>query len=403
MKRTEPSASERLDVTVGAKRSLRILTESLLLDPLGGTEWSTLQNSLALVDRGHKIFLIYGADGSLREQYQQAGIALDGPVTFAFNIHRPWRGLSQFLPPARWARAQRPDVLWIHRIESIYWAKVIATWARCPIVCHLRQMPSPLGLSILRRSVAHYVAVSNFMRDAWIDAGVKPERITVIHNSLPESMYPHGGLIERSETRNRLGLPPDAFIALCYGRMFEEKGVGTLLEAWAKLKVDADDALLVLVGSPSPFESPELARRLGALDPKSYRWFPTQRDMLPFLHAADLVVFPTWLQEGFGRVLIEGMKTGRPVVASRIGAVPEVLSGPMERFLFEPKDSSELSVRISSLIGWRQAEPNLESECTEWVEREFPFDLNVSALEQVLCQFARKRSTRRSRSKVLKP
>lgn len=392
MDSTKPGGHTQNDATVNRKRSLRILTESQLLDPAGGMEWSTLQNSLALVQRGHKIFLMYRDDGSLRPRFEEAGIELFGPVTFDFDVHRPWRGLTPFIRPARWARAQRPDVLWIHRFENIYWAKVVATWAQCPIVCHLHQMPSPLGLSILRRSVAHYVAVSEFMRDAWIEGGIDPARITVATNALPDGEFTHGGLSERTAARNKLGLPQDVFIVLCYGRMVEEKGIGTLLDAWARLSPDPDRALLLLVGSPSPRETPELARKLDALDPQSFQLFPMQSGIETFLYASDLVVFPTLLKEGFGRVVIEGMKTGRPVVASRIGAVPELLSGSMERFLFEPANVSELTAKISELFDWRQAEPELGVACTEWVERRFPFEPNVTTLERVLLDFARKSS-----------
>jgi glycosyltransferase involved in cell wall biosynthesis len=257
-------------------------------------------------------------------------------------------------------------------------------------------MPNEYRLSQFRRGVAHFVAVSDFLRDAWIRAGLDPDRVSVISNAVPPSEYPRGGLLERAAARQRLGLSVDSTIVLCYGRIILEKGIGTLLEAWARLGMSADQAQLVLVGSPSPFESPDLECQLRGMDASSIRWFSMQSDVIPFLHAADLVVFPTWLDEGFGRVVIEGMATGRPVIASRVGAVPEILSGSMDRFLVEPKNPDELASRIRSLLEWREKEPDLGTECADWIDERYPYAQHISDLESVLDNCRKRRRGTRS-------
>ena len=375
---------------------LRILTESMSLDPLGGIEICTLQDSIELAARGHHLDLMYGADGVMRPRFESAGIGLQGPVSFDFDVHRPVRGLASFAGPARWARSRKPDVLWLTRFEHIYWAEALALWSRCPIVCQLHQMPNEYRLSQLRRGVAHFIAVSNFMREAWIGAGLNPDRVSVVSNALPPAEYPRGGLPERATARRRLGIPVDATIVLYYGRIILEKGVGTLLDAWAGLGLSVDQAQLILVGSPSPFGDPSLGRQLRGMDASSIRWFSMQSDVIPFLHAADLVVFPTWLDEGFGRVVIESMATGRPVVASRVGAVPEILSGPMERFLVEPRNSDELGARIRSMLEWRRTEPDLEAKCVKWVDERYSYAQHIADLEDEL-EKNRRRGPRISR------
>ena len=107
---------------------------------------------------------------------------------------------------------------------------------------------------------------------------------------------------------------------------------------------------------------------------------------MPFLHACDVVAFPSLLPEAFGRVAVEGMATGRPVVASRVGAVPEILSGPMGRFLVEPGFVEELATRLAGLLDWRRDEPGLGDDCAEWVVRRFPFEAHVDGLERILQQ-----------------
>lgn len=371
--------------------TLRIMTETMSLDPLGGIEICTLEDSVGLAARGHTIDVMYKEDGILRQRFEDAGIGLKGPVSFDFNVRHPLRGLTSFVKPARWARAKAPDILVISRFEDIYWAVAIATRSRCPIVCQLHHMPNEFRLSRFHRRVSHFIAVSSFMRESWISAGLGAERVSVIVNALPPGAYPRGGLSERATARQRLGLSEDINIILYYGRMLEEKGVGTLLKAWAELGPKRGDAQLILVGSPSLLDDPTLARLFGELDPASIQLFPMQVDVVPFLHAADVVVFPTWLEEGFGRVVLEGLATGRPVIASRVGAVPEILSGAMERFLVEPRNSTQLCDAIATLLDWRKKDVELDLECAKWVAERYSYEDHISALEDVMMKYRRRR------------
>lgn len=382
---------------------LRILAHSLSLTPLGGVEICTLQDSLALVERGHRLDIMYGqrdtmcaGDRSLRSTYEAAGIGLRGPYAFGFDPRRPLQDLAGFVAPARFARTRRADVLWLNRFEHIVWGQTVARWARCALVCHLHSPPMYRRVRELSHGVAHFIAVSEYVREAYIDSGLNPDRVSLVYNAIPEKQYPFGGAVEQVNARQSLGLPSSTPIVLCYGRMTPEKGVLTLLEAWRALGERSRGAILLLVDSMSNDSNATLPavleRELCLLDPHSYRRFPITADPLPFLHASDIVVFPSLLQEAFGRVVIEGMATGRPVVASRVGAVPEILSGPMARFLVEPSSARELAARLASLLDWRESEPRLGRECAEWVARRFPFSRHVTELESILQRHRRRRN-----------
>ena len=369
---------------------MRILTQALSLDPLGGIELCTLQDSLALAERGHVLEVMYAEDGVFRSRYAAAGVRLEGPVSFDFEPRRPLVDLARFVGPARSARSWKPDMLWLNRFEHIFWAHAVARWSMSPIVCQLHHMPNFNRTGLLDRGVAHFAAVSQFMHDAWVDAGLNPDRVSVIDNALAPGQYVPGGMPERAAARSALGVPGDVAVVLCYGRMTREKGVGTLLQAWAALGHDGTDVLLMMVGGPEPTDDPELSPLLPHLKPGAVRWFPSQSDVVPFLHAADLVVFPTWLEEGFGRVVIEGMATGRPVLASRVGAVPEILSGAMARFLVSPRDPDGLATAITSILNWREDEPELEAACAAWVVEHYPYERHIDALESTFQSFRRR-------------
>jgi glycosyltransferase involved in cell wall biosynthesis len=377
---------------VDGEAPLRVLTDAQYLSPVGGVEVCTVQDSVALAARGHRLDVVYGSDGPLRPAYEAAGIALHGPHRFSFGPRTAVRDLLAFAGPVRLARRQAPDVLWLNRIEHVIWGQAVSRAARVPLVCHLHWWPAHPRLAQLARGVTRFVAVSDHVRDHYVALGIAPDRITRVHNALPPGGYPYGGDAERMRARAQLGLPADVPVVVCYGQLSVDKGVPTLLAAWRRVRELVPDALLVLVDSLSGLTLdpvPEVQDELARLDPSSYRVFPAAADVVPFLHASDVVAFPTEMAETFGRVALEGLASGRPVVASRIAAVPEVLTGEMARFLVPPGSAAALAERLVAALDWRRAEPGLGRACADFVDRRFPFDAHVTALEEVLLRARR--------------
>jgi glycosyltransferase involved in cell wall biosynthesis len=109
-----------------------------------------------------------------------------------------------------------------------------------------------------------------------------------------------------------------------------------------------------------------------------------QFDVVTPRHAADVCVVPSRFLEPFGRTVIEGLATGRPVVASRIGGIPEILFGDLEHLLVTPEDVDELAERLRSLMTWHDDDPGLADRCIERVRTTFQLDQAVDRIEDVL-------------------
>ncbi|MBM9466726.1 glycosyltransferase family 4 protein [Nakamurella leprariae] len=372
--------------------SLRILTDSQRLFPIGGIEVGTLHDVLALRQRGHDVAVAYEQDGDDRAVYREAGVDLLGPYSFAFEPRRALTGVASFLPAARAVQRYRPDVLWLNRFEHIVWAQAVSRWARLrsrPIVCHLHHVPNYDRVRLLGTGVETFVAVSEHMRDVWVDRGLPSEKVVVVHNAVVPERYPMGGDAERTAARAALGLPQDRPIVLYYGLLSTHKGADVLARAFRRLP---PEALLVMVGADvQPEDTGVVRAALAELPPGSVRTFGNQRDVVPFLHAADVVAFPTQLPEAFGRVAVEAMATGRPVVASRIGAVPEVLGAEMSDLLVDAADEAAWAQILGSRLHWRTEDPDLGARCAALVDRRFRFSGHIDALERVLIDAARSR------------
>ncbi|WP_157887745.1 glycosyltransferase family 4 protein [Frondihabitans sp. PAMC 28766] len=360
---------------------LRILTSTEFLEPVGGIELCLDEDTRALVADGHAVEILYARDGSMRRGFEAEGVRMTGPFSFLFRPNHALRDLARFVRAARAARRSHADVLWLNRPEYLVWGQVVARIARLPLVVHLHHAPNYNNLGLLSRRVARFVAVSDYMKQEWVDRGIPEDRVAVVPNAVPPDKYPFADLSDEAEAKIALGVDPGTRVALYLGRLVESKGVATLLDAWRGLGLAPSKAVLVLAGSDA--DGP-IAQLLSAMPEGSVRVLPVQSDVLPLLTAADVVVSPSIAPEGFGRVLVEAMSTGRPAIGTRQGGMVDVLTGEMAPMLVIPGDAEGLATRLSQLLDWHESDPLLGLRCRAFVETHFSYERHVDDLENVL-------------------
>jgi glycosyltransferase involved in cell wall biosynthesis len=152
---------------------------------------------------------------------------------------------------------------------------------------------------------------------------------------------------DESDTRRQeLGLEPTRPLVGFVGQIVPRKGVTTLITAMAEVVARLPEARLVIVGCAPPDEHEyeaecrQLSTRLG-LDAHVH-FVGYRRDVPAFMRTFDVFALPT-RNEPFGKVVIEAMAAGCPVVASRVGGIPEIITGPELGTLIEPDDPPELA------------------------------------------------------------
>jgi glycosyltransferase involved in cell wall biosynthesis len=349
-----------------------------------------IQITRELVNRGHRVDLIYGESGSFVPEYERlcASTSRVPSVDYLYPGGRreKVRQAIGLLPAIFDVVRRRPDVIYGNRVFSNGWAVPAGALAASPVVCHLHGHSEldAKQMNLLNRRVRRFVVSSEYVERRWHRSGLDPTKSEVLYNGIDPADYPPGGLPERTAARRALGLPRDAFVVTYVGRLVPEKGVDVLLRAWRQLDLDPRQSALVVVGSgDGDAAAAQYRRQLGALAYGNVRFLPGRDDVVTPLHSADVCVVPSTWDEPFGRTVIEGLATGRPVLASRVGGIPEILCGPFERFLFDAADVSMLSEKLRSLIGWRCHQPQLAPSCTEQVTARFTLQRMVDRLEEV--------------------
>ena len=166
-------------------------------------------------------------------------------------------------------------------------------------------------------------AVSDALRDNMVARGIPGERISTIPNGVNAALF---HIRNRREARAMLNLKFEGKVALFVGRLSEEKGLSTLIDAAGRLFQRRADLLLCLIGD-GPLMLP-LKARVRELGITANVWFLGQQNhnaVANWLGACDVFCLPS-LREGCPNVVIEALSSGRPVVASRVGSIPDMLT-----------------------------------------------------------------------------
>lgn len=170
----------------------------------------------------------------------------------------------------------------------------------------------------------HVVTVSQALRDGVVALGVPPERVVAQQNGVDGERF---RLQCRRAARERLGLPADKKLVCFVGNLRREKGVDILVDAAARLAAAGAPEFEVLMVGGGPREE-QLQARIRELKLEAVVRLCGRRpnhEIADWIGAADLLCLPSF-REGCPNVVLEALACGRPVVASRVGGVPELVT-----------------------------------------------------------------------------
>jgi glycosyltransferase involved in cell wall biosynthesis len=196
------------------------------------------------------------------------------------------------------------------------------------------------------------VFVSPQLRDDWAeisDIGDIPQ--WVVPNTCREDDAKPVLAAGRDQLRSSLGLPREAFIAVCVGYVHDGKGQDTLIEALSEMVRATPDLLVAFVGNDRSEWAAALKNRIALAGLARHVLFAGLRpDPYSWIHAADLLIHPS-RTEGQGIVLLEAMLLRTPVLATNVGGIPSAITHGETGWLMPPDDPGALAEGFRTLAG----------------------------------------------------
>ncbi len=352
---------------------------------VGGITRYVLTLSQRLVARGHQVVIAAGG-GHAEPQVRKLSLTY-WPVPLATS--------AEFSAPVFWGirhlvarlRAEPVDVIHAHTRVGQVVAEVVSRRLRIPYVTTWHGIYRPrLGRRLWPCTGAIAIAVSEPVREHLLDDfHVPPTRVRRIYNGIDVEHYaapPAPAALEAYRARWRIpsGRPILGGIGrLAAGRV---KGFDLIFVAASLLRRQIPDLHILIVGDGPrrPFLE-DIVRRLGLEDRVIFVGV-TEDIRLP-LALMDLFIFPSRWPEAFGLTLVEAMATGRAVVATRMGAVPEIVRPDVDGWLVPPDDPEALAAAAATLLRDPAARRRLGAQAQQRVRALFTLDRLADEVDAV--------------------
>ncbi len=250
------------------------------------------------------------------------------------------------------------DVVYTNTPKALLLGMLAARRARVPLVHHLHDIIDGSHFSRLNRRLlvtaanraVRVIANSNATTEAFVDAGGQRDLVRVIPNGFEVSRFESPAVEETGALRTSLRIS-DSWAAGVIGRLAPWKGQAVFLSALAK----QPDAHGVVVGSALFTEEDRayevsLRERAASADLDGrVRFLGFREDVVELMFAMDAIVHCSTSPEPFGRVIVEAMLCGKPVIAAAAGGAAEIVEDGVTGFLTPPGDVDALAERLAEL------------------------------------------------------
>ncbi|MGE0128177.1 MAG: glycosyltransferase family 4 protein [Blastocatellales bacterium] len=305
-----------------------------------------------LVRRGHQVIILVAGHAMEAEERNGNPLIFNWPsrrptkmrdAIFAHRLFSRYRpdclianfGAVNLMTIIGWLTGAPVRVVWYHTLyEAIKIDDKLPAWKRKALTLRKR---------MVYRLATRFVPVTlAAQQDLCSVFGVPPERCSVFYNPLDD---PAGS--DQPQTNSSSS---GDFRIVCVGRFDPVKGQDVLIRALPAIKAEFPNLKVNFVGDGAQKDTcQQLARSLGVQDLCVFLGNASHAEVLNLIKASDVSVIPS-RSDNCPMVLIESLACGKPVIASRVGGIPELMDDGVEGFLTPPDDPEALAEKIRRLL-----------------------------------------------------
>ncbi len=356
---------------------------------ISGSGINTFLSMRGQKNAGLDVELAVAPGGALVEKVEKEGMVVRRLKHMVWAIH-PIRDFLTVCELFVLIRKQGYTIVHTHNSKAGFIGRLAARLAGVPVIVHtvhgfaFHSAERPLKRWFYRQLERlaglwcdSFIVISQPLADWAVKEGIaKPQRMVKIYSGIDVEAFHHPA---NPVLRASLGLLPDDFVIGEVAKLWEGKGHAVLLKAAAQLQSDIPSLRVLLVGEGSL--RPELERMADRLGIRKQVFFTGFREDIPAItQLLDVAALPSFF-EGMGRAVLEAQAAGKPVIASRVGGIPDLIEHDVTGFLVSAGNPDELALAIRLLYRQPSLRQSIGENARKRVTERFS-DLNMS--QQIL-------------------
>lgn len=325
-----------------------------------------------------------------------SALAKEGISVYPLRLERsPWsvRNIFGFIDLMNLLKKEKFDIIHTHTSVGGFAGRIAARLANAPVAIwtihgwafnypgagRMGRFVFSLIEKFLDGSTDHYVAVCSNMKDIGVRASIsREEKISVIHHGIETSSYDPAN--RYPEKRKELALGTSLVVGSA-GRFEPQKAMGDFLRAAAFVKEKVTDVKFLIIGDgPLGKELKILSAQLGLKDDVIFTGW--KENVVEYLGVMDVFCMSS-LWEAMPFMLLEAMAMGKPVVATGVGGIPEVLEDKKGGFLVPPGSPGQMASGIINLLKDEEMKNKMGKQNRERVENFFSLKIMIGKYEEL--------------------
>jgi glycosyltransferase involved in cell wall biosynthesis len=305
--------------------------------------------------RGLRVHLGFPSPRLLEVKRRSIGKDRLAAAAYPYDLARTALGLAAMI------RREGYDLIFTNSAKADIYGSLAGKLAGRPVVWRLHDIASGeafsrLNLFLFKVSASlcadRVLAISEVVREALFDLGVKEAKVRMVYNGiLPSGTTTAAG---RDEVRAAWGVSADAPLVGMVGRLVDWKGPDYFIDAAAVVAAGLPEARFMLVGDAIFGERSYVDGLKAMVEDRGLRdkvvFTGFREDVEEIIASMDLLVHASVQPEPFGLVIIEAMAQGLPVVATCGGGVGEIVDDGETGILVPPRDAGAMAAAISTLL-----------------------------------------------------
>jgi glycosyltransferase involved in cell wall biosynthesis len=342
----------------------------------GGAETHALQLMKELSLRGHQIYFVSAGSGSGMEKTPQG---VQAAYRLPFQSLNPLDKLKAYRQLIEIVNEHQIDLVHAHHRTGGYFAEAIFRRTGVPYVITVHDIWHRAPFKNLHgRFLRRMIAVSGFIKRGLTEKfGVAEDQVQVIHNGVDPAQIEKASDEDAARIREGFGVSGEVVFCLV-ARITESKGHFDLIEALRLLPRELNYKCLIAGEGKDKKKLQALVKRYGLGEKVVFCGFLSNIPAL--MKASDVILQPSH-REPFGLSIVEGMFSGKPLLVSSSGGIPEIVTHDREGIVFPARDVAALAKAIQLLVEDPALRRRLGEEATRTAYSRFLLSKTIEATE----------------------